>query len=94
MSNDTYDKIYKSAKERKLLSTKVKREQDRYNAEEAKFMIESSIKLAKVMGFKDVKSIDRKTKDIYVTFKMLLAFYRKITVLVELEKSGKIKVDG
>lgn len=50
------------------------------------------VELAKNLGFKSLKELHDHTGDAEVSMKLLMAHYRRMTVLVEYEKKGKAKL--
>jgi hypothetical protein len=87
--NATYDQIYRGMKERKILRLKTELELGRLEKEHLEFIAASSGTLAKVLGFAGSKEIDEKTKNQYVTLKILMTVYRRVGILARYEDRKK-----
>lgn len=89
--NELYSSIYRGLQDRKLMRTEVKRKDIALETEQLDFIIDSSDKLSKMMGFQNVEEINKLTGSPLATLKILLSFYRRIRVLAGYEKKGKAK---
>jgi hypothetical protein len=90
--NETYNQIQKGIHERKLNKLKLKETELKLDREDMSFVIESCEQMAKLMGFKHLKQLHERTKNPYVSLKMLLAFYRRLRDLKEFEEKGKTRI--
>jgi len=89
--NSLYNEIYKGMQERKLLRIDVKKKELELKEADLRF-INSSIKsLAELLGFKNVKELNKATKKSLTSLKILLSFYRRIRLLVDYTNKGKTK---
>lgn len=84
-----YNDIYKGLQERKLLRMKVRDEQLHHVAREIDFIVTSTDKLSKAMGFRDVKLLHELTSDPLASLKILMSYFRRVRTLAEYVESGK-----
>ncbi|NDV61659.1 hypothetical protein G0Q06_04270 [Puniceicoccales bacterium CK1056] len=90
--NSLYKEIYEGMHERKMMKLEAKRESLKLSKEQLDFAVKSTDKLSRLMGFENIKQINRLTKNPLATLKILLSFYRKIKILAEFDESGKTKL--
>ena len=89
--DDTYNKIYKGAQQRKLLSLESKSAELKLDREHLKFLEESAETFAKLLGFERLEELNHLAPNKLAALKMLLAFYRRVRKLKEYQNKKKLK---
>ena len=89
--NSLYNEIYKGMQERKLLQINVKKEELKLKTADLEFISSSTKSLAKLLGFKSVKELNKVTRNPLTSLKILLSFYRRIRSLANYTTKGKTK---
>lgn len=90
--NDTYTEIQKGIHDREINRIKLGRLRRKAEIEHIEFIEESSDRIAKLIGFKDRREIDKYTGSPLVTLKMLLSIYRRLRTLEVYENDGKAMI--
>lgn len=90
--NETYNQIQRGIHERELNKIKVKGAKLKLAREDLSFIEESCETMAKLMGFKHLKQMHKRTGDPFVSLKMLLAMYRRLRDLQKFETQGKTRI--
>jgi len=86
-----YNEIYKGMQERKLLQIDVKKKELELKEVDLKFINSSTQSLAKLLGFKNLKELNKVTRNPLTSLKILLSFYRRIRSLADYTTKGKTK---
>jgi hypothetical protein len=89
--NSLYNEIYKGMQERKLLQINVKKEELELKKADLEFINSSTKALAELLGFKNLKELNKVTKNPLTSVKILLSFYRRIRDLADYTTKGKTK---
>lgn len=87
--NSLYHNIYKGMHERKMMRIEAKRKSLILSKKQIHFATESANSLSKLLGFKNIKEINKLTNNPLASLKILLSFYRKIRKLSEFTQKGK-----
>lgn len=87
-----YKKAYSLILSIKASRRKAGVEQMDATAAEMKAMNAMCTELAKQLGFRSLKELHQHTGDPEISLKLLMAHYRRMSVIVEYEKKGKAKL--
>jgi hypothetical protein len=89
----TYTEIHARAMKRRLLSLSVREREQALQKADAQFVIASFRELSDLMGMPNSEAILRLTGDSLGALKILMAVYRRVRLLVEFVRSGKVKIE-
>lgn len=89
---EAYKRIYTAVLEINRAKKKQQAEITTYSAAEAKALTAMSDTLAKYMGFNNIAELHQRTKNPEVTLKLLMAHHRRITILGEFVREGKVSL--
>jgi hypothetical protein len=89
-ATETYKRIHKNFLEMRAEKKKHDAELITYSATELKSMIEMSETLARQIGFENVAKLDQRTKNPEITLKLLMAHYRRLDILGNFVREGKV----
>ncbi len=87
--NALYSNIHKEASHRKLLRIDIEKHELELSHMQMAFVIDSSEKLAKMLGFNDIQTLSERTENPLATLKILLSYYRRLRLLAEYQRNGK-----
>jgi hypothetical protein len=87
-----YNDIYKGMHDRKLMQVDVRQRIIELEQQELEWVETSANRMAKLMGFEDVATLNKVTRNPLATLKVLLSLYRKVRTLAKFEESGKAKL--
>lgn len=87
--NQTHNNIMKGMHERRLLLLDERRRSLDLEREEIQFIDNSLNMMAHILGFDDIKDINKKTGHPYKSLKILLSLYRRIRTLADYQQKGK-----
>ena len=90
MANETYHEIVTGMHKRKILRLNANLKTLRFQKEELQFIDLASKKMAKTLGFADLKELNSKTGDPYISLKILLSLYRRLRTLADYQNKGKV----
>ena len=88
-ANATYNNIYKTAQERKLLKLQTKVSEFEFERDQIRFILESNKELCQMLGIHSHSELNELTQNPYVTLQILLSTYRRMRTLCEYENRGK-----
>ena len=87
---EAYKRIYKAYLAIRAARRKHNAEFAVYSATETQALSKMSNDLAKHIGFENVSELEKRTKNPEVTLKLLMAHYRRLDILGEFVREGKI----
>ena len=87
--NQTYGNIMKGMHDRKLLRLEERRRGLDLERDELEFTEKSLNTMAHILGFDDVKEINRRTGHPYKSLKILLSLYRRMRTLADYQRREK-----
>lgn len=89
---EAYKRVYKAFLEMNKDKNKQQAEITKYSVSEAKALSSMSETIAKDMGFNSVAELNKRTKNPEVTLKLLMAHHRRLTILGEFVRKGKVSL--
>lgn len=92
--NSTYSNIIKGMQERKIMRIETRRRSLHLRQEEIQYVERSVQSMARILGFDNVKEINERTGNPYISLKILLSLYRRVRTLAEYERKGKATFPG
>jgi hypothetical protein len=90
--NALYTTIHKDLQQRKLLRIEAKRSELGLADDELKFIEQSSDRIARLMGFKDLQALHGFTGNPLASLKILLSYYRRARTLATFQEEGKLSL--
>src|SRR5216684_1860029 len=88
-ANATYGNVMKGMQERKLLRLEERRRELNLRRSEMKYIEESLGRMAGLLGFDNIKEMNERTGNAYVSLKILLSLYRRLRTLADYERKWK-----
>jgi hypothetical protein len=87
--NTTYTNIMKEMQDRKILRLEERRRALNFGREEREYVEQSLEAMARILGFENIKEINERTGDPYISLKILLSGFRRVRTLSNYEREGK-----
>ncbi len=87
--NSTYTNIVKGMQDRKIMRIEGRRRALSLRDEELDFVQKSLREMSKILGLKNIKEVNERTGDPYVSLKILMSLYRRVRTLAGYERGGK-----
>jgi hypothetical protein len=90
--HNLYNEIYNGMHDRQLMRIDVRERVLELERHELEWIETSTDRMAKLMGFEDVQTVNALTKNPLATLKVLLSLYRRVRTLAKFEQAGKAKL--
>lgn len=87
--NSTYTNIIRGMQERNIMRIEGRRRSLNLHREELDFIQASLSEMSKILGFENIRDINERTGNPYVSLKILLSLYRRVRTLGGYEREGK-----
>lgn len=87
--NAVYNQIHSGLQRRKLLRMEVERKRLELSQAKLDYVLDSSEKLAKIMGLPSAQALHARTFDPLISLKILLSIYRRLRKLAEFKNRHK-----
>ncbi len=65
-----------------------------FSRDELAFVEESSARLARLLGFTELKELHALTGNPLATLKILMSYYRRVRMLADFQSKGKLSLPG